>query len=516
MGYLDKLVQEAKKTKEPEAQPAQAKPAAEAAQEPEQADRTLIASYGDVKIYKVAGKPLLFYRAPLLRSQGREKELIDTLREIATRVITVDPMSIKDPQRRRNVFFEKVVEIIEGSPELHVPVHNKEFFAEAVVREMVGYGLLDPLIKDDQLEEIMVIGPNKPVYVFHRHYDMMETNAVFYEDKEIKDIIDKIARIIGRRIDIQNPMLDARLPDGTRVNATVPPASIDGSTVTLRKFREDPLTIVDLVTYGTLNTELAAFLWLAVDGMGVKPANMLISGGTASGKTTTLNVLSSFIPADERIVTIEDLAELNLPIEHWIRLEARPPGLEGTGEITLDMLMKNALRMRPDRVIVGEVRHAEAFTLFTALNTGHEGMGTVHANSGTETLVRLTNPPMNVPTIMLSALNFIVVHTRVHDRRKGMIRRISEVCEVSSALEGRPQLETLFQWDAAEDKLHRMNAPSIYLQVLQRYTGLSKQDVETDLAEREEIIKSLVQKGMRSAAEVNKVTREYTMRKVGR
>lgn len=342
-------------------------------QELEGAKKTEIASYGNTKIYRVAGEPLLYYWTPVPRARGAEKSIINTLKEAATRLISITPYKIRDLKERENVYYQKVMEIMRESTEMQIPKGKMEFYAQAVVREMVGYGLIDPLIKDDKLEEIMVIGPNKPVYVFHREYEMMKSNIEFYSEKEVQDLINRIARQVGRRVDMSSPLLDARLPDGSRVNATMPPASVSGSSLTIRKFREDPYSIVDLINMGTVNTEVAAFLWLAVEGLGVKPANILISGGTGSGKTTTLNVLAAFIPANERIVSIEDTAELNLPMKHWIRLEARPPGLEGTGELTLDILTKNSLRMRPDRVIVGEVRHAEAFTLFTAMNTGHDG-----------------------------------------------------------------------------------------------------------------------------------------------
>ncbi|MFH1257519.1 MAG: ATPase, T2SS/T4P/T4SS family, partial [Candidatus Micrarchaeota archaeon] len=239
--------------------------------------------------------------------------------------------------------------------------------------EMAGYGIIDPLIEDDMLEEIMIIGPGKPVYVFHRKYEMMKTNIVFYEDKDLLNLIDKMARTVGRRIDIQSPLLDARLPDGSRVNATIPPASINGATLTLRKFRKDPFTVIDLIKYGTMDFDIAAFLWVISDGFGALPANILVSGGTASGKTSTLNVLASFIPTDERIISIEDTAELALPLDHWIRMETRPASVENAGEISMDTLVKNSLRMRPDRIVVGEIRGQEGFTLFTAMNTGHRG-----------------------------------------------------------------------------------------------------------------------------------------------
>ncbi|MCX6798471.1 MAG: CpaF family protein, partial [Candidatus Diapherotrites archaeon] len=374
------------------------------------AGKKLIDSYGEVKIYQLPDKPLLYYYVPVVRPTKQEKTIISTIKEAATRLITISPYRIRDPEQRAAVYKQRILEILRNSPELHIPERLFESYAENVVREMVGYGIIDPLVRDDKLEEIMIIGSGKPVYLFHREYEMMTSNIEFYSDKEIIDLINRIARQVGRRVDISMPLLDARLPDGSRVNATIPPASVDGSTLTIRKFRKDPYSIIDMITMNTLSVDVAAFLWLCVDGLGAKPANILIAGGTSSGKTTLLNCLASFVPDTERIITIEDTAELNLPLKHWIRLEARPPGLEGKGELTLDILTKNSLRMRPDRIIVGEVRHDEAFTLFTAMNTGHEGcMGTIHANSPQETIVRVTNPPMNVPEVMLSGLDFILI-----------------------------------------------------------------------------------------------------------
>ncbi len=335
--------------------------------------KTEIKSYGKVKIYRVPGKPLAYYFIPTTRPTGVERRMINTLKEATTRLISITPYKIRNPEERRIVYKQKVIEIIKNNLNLKIPESKISFYAEAVVREMVGYGLIDELIKDDNLEEIMIVGPKKPVYVFHREFEMMLTNIEFFSEQEVEELLNKIAREVGRRVDVASPLLDARLLDGSRVNATIPPASISGGTLTIRKFRQDPYSIIDLIRMGTLSSEAAAFLWVAVEGMSTKPANILISGGTGSGKTTLLNVLASFVPDRERIITIEDTAELNLPIKHWIRLESRPPGLEGTGELKMDILTKNSLRMRPDRILVGEIRHEEAFTLFTAMNTGHDG-----------------------------------------------------------------------------------------------------------------------------------------------
>ncbi len=484
--------------------------------EMEKVKKVKVASYGDTTIYNIPGQPLMYYFTPVPRPTKGEKTIINTIKEAATRIISIIPYKIRDPEQKRNVYHQKIMEILQSSSELRIPHRRFDFYADAVVREMVGYGLIDSLIKDDKLEEIMIIGAKRPVYVFHREYEMMKTNIEFFSEQEIEDLINRIARQVGRRVDISAPLLDARLPDGSRVNATIPPASVSGSTLTIRKFREDPLSIVDLLNLNTVNLETAAFLWLCVEGLGVKPANILIAGGTGSGKTTTLNVLASFIPAAERIVSIEDTAELNLPLKHWIRMESRPPGMEGTGEITMDILTKNSLRMRPDRIIVGEIRHDEAFSLFTAMNTGHEGcMGTVHANSPREAIVRVTSPPMNVPEVMLSGLDFVLIEHRLHDKKKGTIRRITEIAEVGGVLEGKSTTQTVFERDAVTDQLMRSNFSSNYLRTLEKYTGLSKKQIDAELKDRERFLKGLVDKNIRSIAEVSKACQDYLIKKSG-
>ncbi|MBU1197925.1 CpaF family protein [Candidatus Micrarchaeota archaeon] len=481
----------------------------------ETGEKVLVESYGDVHIYKEEGEPLYWYEIPAPHLRGEEKALISTLLEIASGVIG-EAEGLTESQKRTK-YLEKILQIIEATPELKVPIHAKQFYAEAVVKEMVGYGLIDPLLQDESLEEIMIIGPKRPVFVFHRKYEMMKSNIIFYEDRDIRNLIDKMARSIGRRIDIQAPLLDARLPDGSRVNATIAPASIDGSTLTLRKFRKDPLTVIDLMNSGTVSLELAGFLWLISDGLGAKPANILVAGGTACGKTTTLNVLASFVPLDERIISIEDTAELNLPLEHWIRFEVRPSSAEGTGEINMDTLVKNSLRMRPDRVIVGEIRGAEGFTMFTAMNTGHHGcMGTVHSNSADETIVRLGAPPISVSPVMLNALNFVVMQHRIHDRRKGVIRRMTEVAEVIPGGKSGPTVQDIFRWDPAKDEILPTGSTSHFLQEIASFSGLTLKDIEEDIEERKRILAELQQKGFRSHREVCDVTQSYILKKRGR
>ena len=250
--------------------------------------------------------------------------------------------------------------------------------------DILGYGPIEPLLRDDTVTEVMVNGHDS-VYV-ERGGKLERSDVSFVDESHVMRIIDKIVSQVGRRIDEASPMVDARLPDGSRVNAIIPPLALNGPTLTIRKFSRDPYTINDLITFGTLTARSAQFLAACVKGK----LNILISGGTGTGKTTTLNAMSAFIPGDERIVTIEDAAELQLQQDHVITLESRPSNIEGSGEVKIRELVRNALRMRPDRIIVGEVRGAETLDMLQAMNTGHEGsLTTIHANSPRDALARL-------------------------------------------------------------------------------------------------------------------------------
>ncbi|MBE6503416.1 MAG: CpaF family protein [Methanobrevibacter sp.] len=377
------------------------------------------------------------------------------------------------------------------------------------LRDIIGYGEIDSLIQDDDLEEIMIIGINKPIFVYHRKYGMMKTNIQYNDKKELIDLIDSIARQINRRIDQESPILDGRLIDGSRINATIPPISADGPSLTIRKFKRDPMTIIDLITSKTISQELAAFFWLCFDGLGVKSANAIISGGTSSGKTTTLNALSAFINPKERIITIEDTLELQIPHEHVIRMETRPANVENKGELSMNDLVKNSLRQRPDRIIVGEVRADEAITLFTALNTGHSGFGTLHSNDARETITRLTNPPMSVPKIMIQAIDFIIMQNRIYTPSGISYRRISEVAEVVGIEEGTVQLNKIFQWNPERDMIENVSVASNTLQQLSELSGKSINDLYKEIENRKLVLNHMVNQNIRSIHDVSKVLELY-------
>lgn len=471
----------------------------------------LLEKYGQVEILSVPGEVLPLYRIKLPELTKEEQELLDAAKEKAAEEIKIDPDKITDTSERQRIFMNEILKIIEKeSKGMNLPPGRIRQLGEAALRDMLGYGQLDPMIADDKLEDIMVTAVGKPVYVYHRKYGMCFTNVIFETEDMIRYLIDKIARMVGRRIDQQTPLLDARLPDGSRVNATIPPVSLEGPTISIRKFRKDPLTIIDILNYGTLSLDVAAFLWLCVDGLGAKPANIIFAGGTGSGKTTLLNAATTFVPERERIISIEDTAELQLPHKHWVRFETRPPNVEGRGEITMDDLVKNALRMRPDRLIVGEVRGPEARTMFTAMNTGHEGcMGTLHSNSAAETITRLTEAPMSVPTIMIPALDVIVMQQRIYHRQKGQIRRVTEIAEITGFGEGKPQLNWIFEWNARDDVVESTGVPSKTKRAIAEFSGVGSTELNIELEKRAAVLEWMRSQSIRNIFEVGRIIQEY-------
>lgn len=307
---------------------------------------------------------------------------------------------------------------------------EKKQLLDIMEYELLGYGPITPLLENPSVTEIMVNSPNEIYY--EQEGKLKRSKSAFRDDSHVGRVIERIVSPLGRRIDESSPMVDARLPDGSRVNAIIPPLALKGPSLTIRKFSETPFQIHDLISFGTLSPEMAEFLDMCVKSR----LNMFISGGTGSGKTSSLNVLSSFIPNDERIVTIEDAAELKLSQEHIVSLESRPANIEGKGEITIRDLVRNALRMRPDRIIVGEVRGAEALDMLQAMNTGHDGsLSTGHANSPRDMLSRIETmvlmagfdlPLRAIREQIANAIDIIVQQMRMKDGT----RKIVQITEV--------------------------------------------------------------------------------------
>ncbi|RKE25924.1 pilus assembly protein CpaF [Paraburkholderia sp. BL23I1N1] len=338
--------------------------------------------------------------------------------------VELDKLQHLSPEQVHRELAQLVGRLIEEGNILMNDVERRQLVQD-VQDEMLGLGPLEPLLKDPTISDILVNTAHH-VYV-ERRGKLEATDVEFYDNAHLMKVIEKIVSRVGRRIDESVPMVDARLADGSRVNAIIPPSAIDGPLLSIRRFAVNPLKVADLIEYQTFTSPMVQLLEALIKAK----INVLISGGTGSGKTTMLNLLSGFIPADERIVTIEDAAELQLRQEHVLRLETRPPNIEGKGEISQRSLVKNALRMRPDRIILGEVRGAEALDMLHAMNTGHEGsMATIHANTARDALTRLENmvsmaglalPPKAMRQQVASAITVIVQASRLTDGRRKLM-----------------------------------------------------------------------------------------------
>jgi pilus assembly protein CpaF len=331
---------------------------------------------------------------------------------------------------RRAVILDSVQKAYQ-STRLQMPVTMRDQLFREILDDMLGFGPLQPLLEDESITEVMVNGP-KRVFI-ERNGRLTKTNITFENDAAVVRVIEKIIAPLGRRIDPDSPTVDARLPDGSRVNAVIPPCAIDGPTITIRKFKKDKLTVDQLIGYGSITKNMADFVRACV----VSRLNIVISGGTGSGKTTLLNVLSGFIPDDERIVTIEDAAELKLQQEHVVRLETKPANSEGRHAVPIRELVRNSLRMRPDRIVVGECRGGEALDMLQAMNTGHDGsLTTLHANAPRDALSRLETmcmmSGMDLPVKVIreqiaSAIDLIIQQSRMRDGS----RKVTAITEVA-------------------------------------------------------------------------------------
>lgn len=341
-----------------------------------------------------------------------------------------------NPQRVRLELKRSVISILEQE-RLLLGQGQKDMVVDRILDDVLGFGPIEPLLKDQSVSEIMVNGPGS-VYA-ERNGALAKTGVSFEDDDHLLNVIDKIVAPIGRRVDESSPMVDARLPDGSRVNIVIPPIALTGPTITIRKFPEKMFTFTELTENGSIRADLAAYLKSAVE----RRSNMLVTGGTGSGKTTLLNALSNLIPPHERIVTIEDAAELRFTQPHVVRLESRPPNVEGRGRVAIRDLVINALRMRPDRIVVGEVRGGETLDMLQAMNTGHDGsLTTAHANSPLEALSRLETMalmagmdlPLEAVRRQIAGAIDVIIHM---SREPGGRRILSDVVEVTSDPDGK-------------------------------------------------------------------------------
>jgi len=415
-----------------------------------------------------------------------------------------------DTQKIENYLTDQVEQVI-NNYEIDLDDLSKKKIMYYIKRESLGYGKIDPLMKDPHIEDISCDGSGVPIFLYHRKYGSVRSNVEFKDEDELSYFVVRLAQKCGKHISIAEPMLDATMPDGSRIQMTLSTeVTTKGSTFTIRKFRADPFTPPDLIVLNTVNSEILAYFWLAVENR----VNALIAGGTASGKTTILNALSLFIPREAKIVSIEETREINLPHPNWI------PGVSrsGFGEIVADRmvgeidmydLMKAALRQRPEYIIVGEIRGKEAYVLFQAMATGHATYSTVHADSAKSLIHRLEGKPINIPRIMLQSLDIVSIHitTRVKGKR---VRRCKQVIEIIDIDPTTKEILTneVFRWDPIEDKFI-YTGKSYVLEGIRARWDMSKEDITREIRQRTEILEWMKDNDIRTYREVAKAISRY-------
>jgi len=377
---------------------------------------------------------------------------------------------------------------------------NQHVLAMYLIHNTVGLGILEPLVADEQLEEIVINGSQEPIWVFHKKYGWCKSTIWLKDEDAINDYASMIARRVGRQINILNPLLDASLSDGDRVNATLYPISQFGSTMTIRKFSKNPWTVTRFIKNHTLTPEVAAFIWLAVQN----ELSLLVTGGTGSGKTSLLNAIAAFIPPNQRIISIEDTRELTLPsFLHWVPMLVREANSEGKGKVTMLDLMVNSLRQRPDRILVGEIRRKEeAQVLFEAMHTGHSVYSTLHADNTEQLVSRLINPPISVPESMLDAIGGVVVAFR---HRRFNIRRVIEFSEIYN----NSKYNVVYKWQPKTDTVSKVGKTPKIDSLLEMYAGLSQQEIVKEVSEKSKILKWMEYKRYFEVEEVGRVVSGY-------
>jgi flagellar protein FlaI len=435
-------------------------------------------------------------------AEGTKLILETKLRAELVTEVKLDISEILDPKKYEAVkarFLDAAKKILTRNfPSL--PEDKKGILAVYLLQKTLGLGEMEALLADEQLEEVVVNNSREPIWVYHKKYGWCKTNLKLKNEEMVYDYASMIARKVGRQINVLNPTLDAHLPSGDRVNATLFPISSFGNTITIRKFSRNPWTITSFLKSKTVTTDVAALIWLCMQN----ELSLLVTGGTGSGKTSFLNAMAGLIPANQRIVTIEDTRELTLPsFLHWVPMTVREPNPEGKGEVTMLDLMVNALRQRPDRILVGEIRRQrEAEVMFEAMHTGHSVYATLHADNADQTISRLTNPPINVPREMLDALSGIVVTFR---HRRFNVRRVLEFAEMSK----KGQANVIYRWDVKTDKTKSVNKMTTLADTLSLYSGMSEKEIDEDVAEKMEVLDWMVKKGYDDVDQVGQVVSHY-------
>ena len=438
--------------------------------------------------------------------QDQEKYLRE-IKSFLMEELDVNLKEIENKEKAENYLKQKIRELVKKY-RIKIPPEAVDKLTYYIIRDFIGYGKIDPLMKDHLIEDISADGVNIPLYVWHRLYESLPTNIMFTDAAELDSFVIRLAYLAGKNISIASPILDASLPEGSRIQLTYGrEITRRGSTFTIRRFKADPLTISDLIAFNTISSEMAAYLWYIIENR----ASVLVAGGVASGKTTTLNCLSMFIKPEMKIVSVEDTQELNLAHENWIPSVVRSGFKFGDKQstITLFDLLKAAMRQRPDYIIVGEVRGEEAYTLFQAMATGHLGMCTFHAESVDAVINRLEFEPMNIPKALIAMTNVIMVMSRTEVNGKPA-RRASVTTEIKDLKTKTQELETeeVFNWNPKIDSFS-FSGHSTLLEKHMQKMGLTADDITHELKSRKAVLEWMVQQGIRRYIDVAKVIREY-------
>jgi flagellar protein FlaI len=459
------------------------------------------------KVAIIKEKGTMRYDVEFISLELPTKIFLDNLRDELSTKMPISQPEVSDIERLAKVKegFTRIIRRELENYELGEDVNR--VFSGLLLHNMFGLGDIELLTDDKWLEEIAINDSKTPIAVYHRKLGWMETNMYIPSEEEIFNYASQIGRKVGRQIAVLTPILDARLETGDRVTATLSPISSHGNTITIRKFARDPWTIVSLIKSPakTMTPEMAAFLWQAIH----YELNIMVAGGTASGKTSTLNALCAFIPPNQRIVTIEDTRELLLPKNqwNWIPLVTRSQNPEGMGEVGMLDLMVASLRMRPDRMVVGEMRKKrQAEVLFEAMHTGHAVYSTMHADTSGQVIRRLTQPPFEIPNAELEALHLLLVQYR--DRRKNL-RRTLEISEIVAGTEGRLSPTIIYRWRTREDTFDKVTEPARYYSEINLHTGLTKPEIDKDLKERATILRWMVKRNISNIDDVGKVMSAY-------
>lgn len=415
--------------------------------------------------------------------------------------------SIKTKKDAARELKRKILNLIKKY-NMEIPTRTLSKITYYAIRDFVYLGKIEPLMRDHLIEEISCDGVNVPLYIWHREFESVPTNIIFENDEELNNFVQKMSYVGGKHASLASPIVDAALPDGSRINLTLgSEITKRGSTFTIRRFRADPITIVDLIRFKTISIHAAAYLWYIVENN----STMLVAGGTASGKTTLLNSVSSFIRPGQKIVSIEDTHELNLLHENWIPAVSRQNFTDGQiGEITQFDLLRAALRQRPDILIVGETRGREAYTLFQAMATGHGGFSSIHADSVEATLTRLVSSPMDVPKALIAnTLDLITLQLKLRINDKS-IRRIIKISEIAGLDEKTGEIKThdIFKWNPSDDK-HEYGGNSLVLEKIKEKTGVTDDEITYELKKRKTALEWLSQNNIRGHKEVMENVLEF-------